>query len=222
MNKIIPTTILLTLLAARPARAEGEQATGTGTVAMKRHTFLAYAKVGGLFPVHTLSPFVTFHLGAGYILPVLKHRLSIIADLGYTQNTADGTIGPDPRLGASGATFNYSLTHRDLGLFIGPQVYLLDPARRFVPYAAVGVDLHFLKDEITGKGNGNELGQNTEVSTKAGFALRAGAGYRLGPGLITGEVTFGWAPINHEVTGDSNLGRVSILVGYLAMMGFGS
>ena len=62
-----------------------------------------------------------------------------------------------------------------------------------------------------GTGGGQQLGENRELSTKVGFALRGGAGYRLGPGIITAEVSFAWAPIDHDITGDSHLGRLALL-----------
>ena len=97
---------------------------------------------------------------------------------------------------------------------------VLDPFARLVPYAAAGLDLHFVQSDIEGDAGGEPLGNNDEVSTKVGFALRAGAGYRLGPGLITGELSFAWAPLDHRITGDEHLGRLAILVGYTAMFGF--
>ena len=84
----------------------------------------------------------------------------------------------------------------------------------------MGLDLHFLKTEVEGSGGGQPLGDNDEVSTKVGFAARAGLGYRLGPGLITAEVTFAYADLDHDITGESNRGRVALLVGYTAMFGF--
>lgn len=183
-----------------------------------KSAILAYGKVGGLIPVGKLDPHVSVRLGAGYLLPVLKRRLAAVIDLGYSQTTTSDTID-DPRLGESGASYSYTMTQRDLNLFIGPQVFILDPFRRLVPYAALGLDLHFLRSVMEGEGNGGDLGGNDETSTKVGFALRGGVGYRLGPGIITGELTFSWAPITHDITGDSHLGRLAILVGYTAMFG---
>ena len=184
-----------------------------------RSALLAYGKVGGLIPVSKLGPHASVRIGGGYLLPVLKRRLAAVLDLGYSQTTTSETLD-DPRLGEAGASYSYTMTQRDLNLFIGPQVFILDPFRRLVPYAALGLDLHFLRSVMEAKGNdGADMGGNDEVSTKAGFALRGGAGYRLGPGLITGELTFSWAPITHTITGDSHLGRLAILVGYTAMFG---
>ena len=129
-----------------------------------------------------------------------------------TQAHADaGPFGREPR-------FEDTLQVR----FRNPHAFILDPKGKFVPYASAGLDIHFLKSVIEGNGGDPQspLGENDEVSTKVGFALRGGVGYRLGPGLLTGEVTFSWAPLDHEITGDSHLGRIAILVGYTAIFGF--
>ena len=207
MRAMIPLTLTLAIFAAAgDARARTP------------HRILAHGKVGGLIPVSTLSPHVSFRLGGGYAPPVLRGRLAVVMDLGYSQTSTSETID-DPRLGDSGGAFSYTMKQHDLNLFLGPQVFILDPEFWIVPYAAVGLDLHFLKSVVEGDGVDQPLGTNEEVSTKAGVALRAGAGYRLGPGIITGELTFSWAPIDHDITGDSHLGRLAILVGYTAMFG---
>ncbi len=179
---------------------------------------LAYGKVGGLIPVSKLDPNVSLRLGGGYLPPVaaLKQRLAVVLDFGYSQTSSTETLD-DPRVG--GASYSYSLIERDLNLFVGPQVFILDPFKRLVPYAAVGLDLHFLQSDIEGEAGAEAFGNNDEVSTKVGFALRAGVGYRLGPGLITGELSFAWAPLDHRITGDEHLGRLGLLVGYTAMLG---
>lgn len=200
--------IATALLLAAPAAARPKSA------------LLAYGKLGGLIPVGKLGPHLSMRLGGGYVLPALKQRLAVVLDLGYSQTVAEETIS-DPRLGTSGSnnSYNYSLIERDLNLFLGPQVFISDPFKRLVPYAAAGLDLHFLRSDIEGQGGTEPLGETEETSTKVGFALRGGVGYRLGPGLITGELTFAWAPIDHQITGESHLGRLAILVGYTAMFG---
>lgn len=208
-NLLLAFVLFACALAGSQARAEE---------AHPSSAILVYGKVGGLIPVSKLGPHVSVRLGTGYLLPVLKRRLAAVIDLGYSQTATDDTID-DPRLGEGGASYSYTMTQRDLNLFIGPQAFILDPFGSFVPYAALGLDLHFLRSVVEGEGNGEDLGGNDETSTKAGFALRGGVGYRLGPGIITGEVTFSWAPITHDITGDSHLGRLAILVGYTAMFG---
>jgi hypothetical protein len=202
---------------ALPAHAE-EPSPSVSEEAGPQSAILAYGKVGGLIPVSELGPHVSVRLGGGYILPVLQRRLAAVIDFGYSQSTTESTID-DPRLGESGASYSYTMTQRDLNLFVGPQVFILDPFNWLVPYAAIGLDLHFLRSVVEGEGGSEPLGDNDEISTKAGLAVRGGVGYRLGPGIITGEVTFSWAPIDHDITGDSHLGRFAFLVGYTAMFG---
>jgi hypothetical protein len=184
-----------------------------------RHTLLASAKGGGLFPVNKLGPGPAVQLGVGYAPPVLRGRLAVVLDLGYSQHSDSGTH-TDPRLAAAGE-YRTSLTQRDLGLFVGPQLFILDPRGRFVPYAAVGADLHFLETRVSGDVAGTSLGENRETSTVIGFAIRAGFGYRLGPGIIVGEVGYSWAPVVQDVTGSSYRGGVGLLVGYTATIGLG-
>ncbi len=195
-------------LAARPALAKDRP----------RSAILAYGKIGTLVPVSKLGAHVSMRIGGGYLLPVLKQRLAAVIDLGYSQSVATETID-DPRLGEAGGSYSHRLIQRDLNLFIGPQGFFRDPFGKLVPYAAVGLDLHFLRSAVDGSGDSQLLGDNQETSTKVGFALRGGVGYRLGPGIITGELTFSWAPITHDVTGEAHLGRFALLVGYTAMFG---
>ena len=195
-------------------------ATALSAEARPRHAVLPYLKVGGLIPMSQIGAGVAVQLGAGYVPPILKGRLAATLDLAYGQGGASDTV-LDPRLGPDGGEYSYSLTQRDLSLFVGPQVFILDPDGRIVPYAALGLELHFLQSVVEGSSAGSPLGENREVSTKAGFAVRGGAGYRLGPGMIIGEIAVGWAPLDHATTGDSHLGRVAILVGYQARLSFG-
>lgn len=180
----------------------------------EEHVLLAYLKAGGLIPVSKLSPNASIRLGVGYVPPLLQNRLGVVIDLGYSRTTESRSV-EDPRLGESGGRYSVDLGQHDLNLFIGPQGFILDPNGRLVPYVAIGLDLHFLKTTVEGKGNVEPLGDNEETSTKVGFALRGGLGYRLGPGMLTGEMSFAWADLDHEITGDSNLGRFAILVGYM-------
>lgn len=214
-NKVylINTLLLLASIAlSSSAQAQDRQST---------QAILASGKIGGLFPVSQLGPHVDIHLGTGYLMPVWGGRLAAIIDLGYSRTSTDKILS-DVRLGQEPADTNYEYTLRqhDLELFLGPQYYILDPWRKLVPYVAIGLDLHFLKSVIEGSGGGNNFGENNETSTQAGFAFRGGAGYRLGPGLITAELSVGWAPIDHQITGDSHLSRIALLVGYTALIGW--
>lgn len=184
---------ILLALALPSSGARGEpQATKT-SVRAAAHTVLAYAKVGGLIPFATLGPNVSVRLGGGYVPPFWGERLGFVIDLGYSRTTTDGSV-TDARLGAGPdpLTYSYALAQHDLNLFFGPQLNIL-PKSRIMPYLAIGLDLHFLRTEVSGAAAAAGFGDNDEQSTKAGFALRAGAGWRLGPGWLTG-LSFAWAP----------------------------
>jgi hypothetical protein len=188
--------------------------------ALVRHTLLASAKVGGIFPVNELGPGPAAQVGLGYAPPVLKGRLAVVLDLGYSQGSKKSTL-TDARLAMPTTEYATSLTQRDLGLFLGPQIFILDPRGRYVPYLAAGVDLHFLETAVSARSGGVPFGENKETSTVVGFAARAGFGYRLGPGLIVAELGYSWAPVTQDVTGTSSRGGVSLLVGYTATIGLG-
>lgn len=219
---LVSILVLLATGAASTTRAQsptvGESA--APAPAAVRHTLLASARVGGLFPVNSLAPGPAVQLGLGYAPPILKGRLAFVLDLGYSQNTKGSTLS-DPRLATATAEYTTSLTQRDLGLFLGPQVFILDPRGRYVPYVAAGVDLHFLETAVSARSGDVPFGENSETSTVVGFAARAGFGYRLGPGLIVAEVGYSWAQVSQDVTGSSHRGGVGLLVGYTATIGLG-
>jgi len=126
----------------------------------------------------------------------------------------------DPRLGESGSSYQSDVLVQDLQLFLGAMGFLYEPdrSRRWLPYSAFGLELHFVETTVDGAAAGQYLGRNSETSTQAGVALRGGVGYRLGPGMVTGELDLSWANLDHRITGDSHLGRVMLLLGYTAMV----
>ena len=73
----------------------------------------------------------------------------------------------------------------------------------------VGPAFYFLARKVTSLGL-----EQTETSTQVGFKLTAGADLRIGPGAIIGEIRFPFAMVGQRTTGDSNVGAVSIVVGY--------
>jgi hypothetical protein len=214
VNRLLVSLLFLVASVAATSTARADEATRAPAV---RHMLLLSAKLGGLFPVNKLGPGPAFQLGVGYAPPVLKGRLALVLDVGYSQHSDSATL-TDPRLATATAEYTTSLTQRDLGLFLGPQVFILDPKGRFVPYAAAGADVHFLETTVTADSGGIPFGENKETSTVVGFAMRAGFGYRLGPGLLVGEVGYSWAPVSQDVTGSSYRGGVGLLVGYTATL----
>jgi opacity protein-like surface antigen len=169
-------------------------------------------KAGGHFPQ------VTNRLGSNFdaILKVgygVALDLQVFADFAYSQpsHTSKGT---DPRLGAAGAEYSTTLTVRDFATTVGADYFLPLATQRWLPYAGLGLTVHFLKTDVTGSAGGASFGDTSETSTQVGGVVFAGTGFRLGPGMVVGELRFGFAPVSQKVTGSANIGALSVLLGY--------
>ncbi|MCA9606120.1 MAG: hypothetical protein KC619_11025, partial [Myxococcales bacterium] len=177
-------------------------------------TLLVSALVGAFIPqvFNRLDASFLVSIGVGYVLPFLDYRLAVVVDAFYSRPERSQTID-DPRLTAS--QYSYTLIQNNASVFIGAHYHFMSLTDdMFVPYVGLGVRMHFLPSEIDGMSNAEALGYHTEFSVKAGGALRGGLGVHLGPGMITAEVELALAPIDHLVTGDENVGDLSIAAGY--------
>jgi hypothetical protein len=146
------------------------------------------------------------------VAPWSFKRLQAFADFGYSMPTHDFS-GSDARLGAEGADFVSTLTVHDVRMTLGAQVFLLEPAGSFLPWAGVGLRAHFLTMDVKG-GAGSEFGRYTETVTRLGGTVFVGAGYRLGPGMVVLEAGFAFVPVDERVSGPSNVGALSVQAGY--------
>ncbi|MHB8873522.1 MAG: hypothetical protein ACYC8T_07535 [Myxococcaceae bacterium] len=144
--------------------------------------------------------------------PFEGHRLQIFADLGYSQ-PAHTTEATDPRLQASGADYSSTLTVADLHTTLGASYFFAAPSESLLPYAGLGLRAHFLRADVVGQG-GTDFGVNHETATRFGGTVFAGAGFKLGPGLLLGELNFAYVPVMEKVTGQSNVGALGVLLGY--------
>jgi hypothetical protein len=206
---------------ARPLERAAAPAVAPPPEAPRRpaQQLLVYGKAGGLFPASGLEPGFSVQAGGGWVAPVLGGRLAAVLDLAYGQ-TGAAAAASDPRLGSGGATdYRRTLAARELLVFAGPQLALRDPGRRLVPYVALGLGLHVLFFTVDGTVAGAAFGENRQTAVTAGVVGRGGAGYRVGPGMLVGEVGLSWAPLSGDLTGPSQLGRVTLGVGYLAAFG---
>lgn len=203
------------LAAPRAARADETVATTTATTAPAAvPTVELSLKAGGHFPQ------LTNHLGTNFdaILKAgfgvaLEKRLQLFIDFGYTQPT-HGTTANDARLGSAGAGYQSDLTVRELSTMVGGQFFFSPMTSFLLPYAGLGLQLHFVKSIVTGSGGGMSFGENDETSTQVGGAAFGGLGLHLGPGMLLGELRFAYAPIGQKVTGQANIGALSVLLGY--------
>jgi len=150
-------------------------------------------------------------LKLGYGLPVIDRRLQLFVDLAYTQPAVTVT-GSDARV--PGGTFTSTTILRDLATSIGACFFVLDTSKLVVPYVSAGVRVHFLKAESSGTAGGTALGAYQETDTRVGGVFAAGAGLKLGPGRLMGEVVFSGLPVELRLTGVSNASSLSVMLGY--------
>ena len=147
--------------------------------------------------------------------PFEPRQLQFFVDLGYSQ-PGQTLSAKDPRLGADGGTYSSQLVVRDLATTVGAAWFFKKPSEQLLPYAGAGLRVHFLKAEVEGNA-GPSFGQYQETDTRVGGVAFGGVGYHLGPGLLLGELAFGYAPVDQRVTGTTNIGALSVLVGYGVM-----
>jgi hypothetical protein len=198
---------------ARPSLAQEEEVVAEAT--KPAPAWEISLKAGGHFPQITgkLSTNFDAILKVGYGV-AFDRRLQVFADFAYSQ-PARTSSGTDARLGASGADYSTTITVRDFTTTLGADFFFpLASAWRWLPYAGAGLQLHFLRSDVSGGAAGETFGDTSETSTQVGVVVFGGTGFRLGPGLVLGEVRFGLAPVSQKVTGSSNVGALSILLGY--------
>ena len=204
----------LPALAQEPAPIEvvppPEQPAPVAVVAVEQPALWSFglaATVGATIPTSDLGAMVVGGLELDFALPVLERKLVLALSATITRPSAAGS-GTDTRVGGE-YEWDLAVTELKLGLDL---VYRFFPQdRALVPYLGVGPILHFMKSTET---TTLAPGDNTEQGTAVGFEVVGGADYRLGPGLLLGEVRYVWSKLDHLWTGETNAGNVVIAVGY--------
>lgn len=171
-------------------------------------------KAGGHFPqiANRLDSNFDVILKVGYGV-ALDRRLQVFADFGYSQPSHTSN-GSDPRLAYAGGEYSSTLTVRDFTTTFGAGYVFRLPYPQWMSYAGAGLQLHFLWSGVSGSAPCAWFGDQTETSTQVGGVAMVGAGYRLGPGAILGELRFGFTPVSQKVTGSGNIAALSLLLGY--------
>lgn len=204
MRRILASAVVAGLSAPLPQLAVAEPAAAHALVG---------ARVGGIAPLDGLSPFASFGLEVGAVLPPLQRRLAIVVAVDYTQPTATGTE-MDPRV--AGGTYTWKLTERELGL-MAVVMYRATQVKKLTPYVGIGPRLLFLESTVGDDGM-PVISDTTEVSTKLGVGMPLGAELKLGPGRLTGELLLQYGALDHVATGDSHTGAVSLALGYRLLL----
>lgn len=212
MRTLLVVTVTLLSFAARAQEPEAEARADAPAPSLELSL-----KAGGHFPQLTNALGTSFDVifKVGYA-PFGTRQLQLFADVGYSQ-PSHVLSADDPRLGADGAAYTSTLTVQDLATTFGAAWFFLPPSESLAPYAGAGLRIHFLKATVDGAA-GEAFGHYQETDTRVGGVAFGGVGYRLGPGRILGELAFGYAPVDQRVTGTTNIGALSVLLGYGLML----
>jgi hypothetical protein len=208
---------------AEPAAQEPPAEPGNNENALesRAHTGLVLgAKVGGglgkPFSEFGATPVVELELG--YMLPPLHRSFELFVSGQYAQPGISGvTSQADPRLPSDGR-IHYDLTQQELALSLGA-LYRIDVGTKMLmPYGGVAGRMYMLNTQIKGTAGGQSYGDNHETRNAFGLSLLGGVELYLGPGALLGELSFGWASVNGFVLRNTNLGALSLAVGYRLML----
>ena len=194
-----------------------------------RGKVFAAVRLGAAVP-QVVSSFGASFLVGGEIgwalpkLPGLGEGLALAADVAYSQ-PGKSSDGNDPHAnGAYSSVATQKTT--SLGLTLLYRANWVETASlergKLVPYLGVGVRAFLLQTVATVTPSGGSSSEYTESSNKLGFGIPLGADYQLGPGRVFLEAMFLWAPFNHNITGPSNAGALTIEAGYRMFFGLGS
>ena len=172
---------------------------------------LAGAKVGALLSFGGLDPNPRVGVELGYVFPWMNRSFALVLDADYAAPKSSGTQTGDARV--YGGTYDWHLTEKILTL-MPVAMFRYTKLGRVVPYIGVGPRIYLLKSTVRGAVGSVEIPETTEQSTKVGFGVPLGAELKLGPGAVIGELLFEYGSLDHNATGSSNTGALSLAIGY--------
>ncbi len=171
--------------------------------------FAVEPRLGFIVPTAKLGPMVIG--GIELDVPVaMDHRLLIGLDLSLTRPSHDGSV-MDPRLSAPA---EYTIKETELVIALLVSYRLASHDHPLVPWVGVGPMAHLLRST---ESTTIAPGDNTAVSTEIGLELAGGIDYRIGPGFIVGDLRIVYSKLDHEITGNTNAGKISLAAGYRLM-----
>jgi hypothetical protein len=148
----------------------------------------------------------------------LGHSLEIFAIGQYAQPGLDGSPDQsDPRL-PGGEAFSYEVTQQMFSLSLGGLWRFDLDSDLLMPYGGLGARMYLLNTHAEGEVSGEKFGESDETQTDFGLVLLAGLDIFVGPGALLAELSFGWAALDGFIMRDTNLGALSLAVGYRVML----
>ncbi len=220
LRPFVALAAVVVALAPSPASAQSGSVSTTdmgtnddGSSMSTEGGFLLGAKVGGIMSFNGLDPFVRGGLELGWDFGGTSGSMAGLLDVSYTSPSASGSR-QDDRLAYDDATGKYDWEIDQRELVFQPTFLYRFTGGRLVPFVGLGARIYLLQTLSRGTANGEKILQTEEQSMKFGAGLPFGAEYGLGPGAVMAEGLVEWAPLNHRITGKSNLLAASLQIGY--------
>lgn len=179
-----------------------------------RGAFVVAGKVGGIVPFSKLSAHVLGSLELGYAFGPKRSFVGYL-DVSYAVPQSDGEA-TDPRVPTT--KWSYEVWQKQLVFQPSFAYRFTKVVAELTPYVGIGPRIYFLETVTEGKASGEAFGTSYERSTRLGFGVPLGVEWALGPGGVLAELLLQWAPLDHRITGDTNLGSGTLLVGYRALL----
>lgn len=193
------------------APAAGPEAPATAPAGKKPMAILLGASAGALVPFNKLTASAAGTLEGGLLMRWGGHELGGTVGVSYNQPLASGEVA-DPRM--PGGAFRWNVQQR--ALVVTPALfYRMTSLGSLVPYGALGPRFSFLEQGGSGTAGAAALGTTTEALSRVGAAARVGAELLVGPGGVTLDALFEWAPLGSVTAGTgTSLSGVTAQLGY--------
>ena len=149
-----------------------------------------------------------FHLGPGFLAAALRGGYQRYAATGKGSLPCSGTTTACINDKGGAGAYSWDLVEETVTIGL-PISYRLLPDKRIHPYVGVQPQVFLLRATTTSFGL-----ENSQGDTKFGFAGLLGGQFDVGPGGVFLEAGFQYVALDHRLTGKSNLGAVTIGLGY--------
>jgi len=159
----------------------------------------------------TLTTTFYVHLEGVYQFPFWGSRLGLITSLGYSQPSASGS---EENASLPGGVYTWEATQKQLTWDLGLMLKFFEHSSVWNIGAIVGSRLTFVSTLTDGKADEQVFGEHNETATIPGAFIGFQAEYKLGPGVLFGEASFGSSFQELRTTGVLSVSAVGILVGY--------
>jgi hypothetical protein len=217
MKRALALSLLLSGVASAQAQAPAPPAPAVATAAApfsdKVFTIGAHLGMGIPQLFSKLRNFGVYELELGFLLPVWGRRVQVGVMFEYSEPGSGGGE-PDPRLATASGDYRWDLSNRMLILELAFLIRAFALGTFINPYARAGFRVYLLDTQVWGNSAGNQFGQYDEKFTEPGFMVGGGVEVRLGPGAFNAEVRVDYSNMNRRLSGDSNNGMLTIVVGY--------